>query len=216
MVPRIESPPRMPIRGLKVFRGELRAAGDRDRDPDAPGGDLPDGLRDHPPRHGVDRRLAGGDGEARFRHRPHPFAGGEFHAVALGPGDRCRNQRPVRHVGVVARVLDDGRLRAAGRRPDVRERERDPRPAGKGDLHPLRDPALREEQDRRLRRRRGAAPGRVSAPERAHGFGSSSPAMISSFGISSRSCARASPIVSGRPSIGTPSCRFISYIKRET
>ena len=57
---------------VEALLGQVGAARDRDRHPDAPGGDLPEGRRDHPPRFRVDRRLPGGNGEAGFVTVPTP------------------------------------------------------------------------------------------------------------------------------------------------
>ena len=58
VVPRIEIPPRMPIRAFSVFLASLLAAGDRDRDLDARARAARSRARSRPPR----RSSGGGPG----------------------------------------------------------------------------------------------------------------------------------------------------------
>jgi hypothetical protein len=67
---------------------------------------------DHSPRHRIDGRFTGRQGQTRTRHGADAFAGTESNACSRRAGPyRCKNQGTVRHVRVVARVFDD-----AGRR----------------------------------------------------------------------------------------------------
>ena len=87
VVPRMESPPTIPRRGFQVFCASASPPGIEisisasAADPCAAATAV-DRLDHHPPRHGIDRRLAGWDWQARQRHRADAGPGGEAHAIA--------------------------------------------------------------------------------------------------------------------------------------
>ena len=115
VVPRIDRPPSIPSRGLKVRRATSRPPGMAISTRTPRGVTSPHGGGDHPPRDGIDGRLAGRDLQPRLGHRAHAFAGREGHARRRRSSDRGDDLQPVGHVGVVAGVLAD-RGRGVGRR----------------------------------------------------------------------------------------------------
>ncbi len=78
VVPRIESPPTIPIRAFKRLLRQRLAARDRDRDLDPGDRSAPSAishrLGDHPPRHRVDRRRARRQLQARLGDRADALA----------------------------------------------------------------------------------------------------------------------------------------------
>ena len=73
-------------------------------------GDVGNRITDHGAGHGIDGRLAGRNGKAGFGHHADAFAGAECDTRArLTRANRHKNERAVRHVGIIARILDDAR-----------------------------------------------------------------------------------------------------------
>ena len=148
VVPRIERPPTMPSRPLSVFARERLAAGNGDLDLDIGsacrrGGDFGDRVGDHPARHRIDRRLARRNRQARPGHRADALAGAK--ASRRRPARRAHrrdDQRAMRHVGIVAGILDH-----AGASPQpasVRvERQRKARRARRAAASPRPDREIR-------------------------------------------------------------------------
>ena len=140
VVPRIDSPPTMPSRPLRVLAASASPPGmaiSISTSPASPCArrDLRDGLAQHLARHGIDGRLAGRNGKAGPRHHADAFAGTEAHAASgRGAANRGEDQRAVGDVGIVAGVLDHaGRRRAIAHRCGG-EREGRMLPARQGHL----------------------------------------------------------------------------------
>ena len=116
--PADDSQPRVP--GLS--RQPL-AVGDRNLDDDVGigpcrGRHLLDHRAHHAPRHRVDGRLADRDRQPRQGRDSHTGSGPEDHPFAgAGAAHLRTDQRPVRHVGIIAGVLDDARKRAVRLEP---------------------------------------------------------------------------------------------------
>ena len=113
VVPRIDRPPTMPSRPLSVCCASSSPPGIEISISTSPGtpsarGGLRDGGAHHGARHGIDGGLAGRDRQARPGHHADARTGAEHHAcagrAAAGP---CDDERAVRHVRIVARILDD-------------------------------------------------------------------------------------------------------------
>ena len=109
-----------PEPGIPRPLGELDAVGDRDRDLRICRRarlcrDLGDCRLHHLARHRVDRGLAGRDRQARSRHHADTRSGTEPDATPRRQSTHRReHQGQMRHIGIVARVLDDaGRRRLA-------------------------------------------------------------------------------------------------------
>ena len=121
----------------------------------------------HRARDRIDRGFADGERQAGPRHdadalpRPEGYAGAG--RVARDPGD---NGRAMRHVGIVASVLDDADSGEIGAPFELAEREGDALARGQRDLDRIgRRPAMQRDEGR-PRRRRGAGPGRPTPAQR--------------------------------------------------
>ena len=160
---------------VERLRRQRLAARDRNLDLGVGGaagrrGDFGDGVADHAARHRIDRRLAGRQRQAGARHRADAFAGAERHAGAGRAGPHRReDQRAMRHVGIVAGVLDD-----AGRGGCLvlaRQSEREARPLAARQRHLDRIGKFAGHQRRdtppsppRRRRCRWSSPGATGDP----------------------------------------------------
>ena len=149
----------------RPFR-QFLAAGDADCHlRRARGENLPNRLLDHPPRHGVDRRLADGQLHARQGDRPHAVARQKADAaVALHQPNACADLTPGGDIRVVAAALDDpadiAAVRDDLRRKRFARRNDDPYALGACAV-PLPETA-------RQRCRRRAAPRREALAKRLH------------------------------------------------
>jgi len=141
--------------------GQRLAAGNRNLHLDvncvSRAGDFRDGVADHPARHGIDRRLPRRNRQAGTRHGADAFSCAKDNASTRRcSADRREHQRPMRHVGVVAGILDD----AGGRGMFIlsRDGEREGRPLAFGQCHFHGIGEFAREQRRigGLRRRSGA------------------------------------------------------------
>ena len=114
--------------------------------------------------------IAGSPGAQRQagpRHRADPFAGAKADAASRrGPGQLGDDQRAVRHVGIVAGILDDAGAGLAVRLLGERQRKARRLPAGQADRHGIGETAGQQRRERGPRRRRRAGPGRPAAPQR--------------------------------------------------
>ena len=107
--------------------GDLAAAGNGDFDAQGTRRHLSNGRSDHPPRDGIDGRLARRDLQPRLGDHAHAFAGGKGHIVChwlrqcfliascrppplprFAPAHRGHDLQPVGAVWVVAGILADG------------------------------------------------------------------------------------------------------------
>ena len=165
VVPRIDRPPTMPSRPFSVLAASAAPPGmaisiSASAARPMRGGDFGDGVADHAPRHRIDRGLAGRNRKSRPRHRADALAGAKRYAGARRAKPHRRDdERAVRHVRIVAGVLDH----AGGRRPAVpaRHRQREAWPLAARQCHLDRIGKFAGDQrgKRRLRRRGGAGAG---------------------------------------------------------
>ncbi len=127
-------------------------------------------VADHPARHRVDRGLAGRQRQAGAGHGADPLAGPEHHPRAGRQRAHARpHQRAVGDVGVVAGVLYDAGLGPVVGAGAAGQRERGGLAAGQDDLHRVREDAVRQRRERRLRRCGGAGAGGPAAAEGGRG-----------------------------------------------
>ena len=173
VVPRIEMPPRMPRRPFSVFSAIVSPSGTEISTSKSAviAGRLGDCLGDHLARHRIDRRLAGRDRQAGPRHRADAGAGleGDAGAGRAAP-DRRAQQRAMRHVGIVAGILDHaGPCKAFAELP-FGEREGGASAAGQSDLDRVGEFAGDQRRAGGLRRRGGAGAGRPAASQMAGRF----------------------------------------------
>ena len=125
VVPRIDSPPSIPSRGLKVLAAISLPPGTliSTRTPRRVTSRM--AAQDHLPRHGIDGRLARRHLEPRLGDRADALAGNEGRLRGVVPGKRDPHFQPVGYVRVVAGVFADGRRDGRGilARLDVKNRQ---------------------------------------------------------------------------------------------
>ncbi len=147
--------------------GHLLAALDSDGDDGIAGHAMPHGNRLHrfahqPPWHGIDRRLADGNGQARLGDRADAAARAEAHAATRRPAPQLRqDQRAMGHVGIVARVLDDARACHAVAQRLAGQGKARRFALGQGDGHGIGELAG---QERGIGRRRGGGGAGAGGP----------------------------------------------------
>ena len=129
----------------------------------------------------------GGTGRPGERDRADARSGLEPHAGAGGSRPHRRDDlRLVRHVGIVAGVLDDARARPAFAARGARQRERRRLAARQADRHGIGKRAGEQRLERRLRCRRRAGAGRPAAAERSSRLAGRPPARASDMPFLSR------------------------------
>ncbi|CAM5382919.1 hypothetical protein SANTM175S_00348 [Streptomyces antimycoticus] len=169
VVPRMDSPPRMPRRGFQVERAIAVVHRDLDLDvagAAVPGRDRGDVVAHHLAWHGVDGRFADRERQPGPGHRADARTGPEDHSAAGRQGPyRGPDQRAMGHIRVVARVLDDRGHGMVRRQLLGRERERGPLPLGQFDGHRIGE--IRAQQRGVRGRRRGGRtrPGGPAVPQ---------------------------------------------------
>ena len=132
------------------------------------GGDFGDGITDHAPRYRIDGGLARRDRKAGPRHRADALARAKGHAVARRAGaHRREDERAMRHVGIVAGVLDHAGGSGIFVLSRQGEREAWALAARQRHLDRVGKFAGYERRKRRLRRRSGAGAGGPSPAQRA-------------------------------------------------
>ena len=123
-------------------------------------------LPDHHARDGIDRGFAGRDGKAGARHGADARACAEGDAASGCPARDGRNdERAVRHVWIVARVLDDARTRPARAGFLQRQREARPHAVRKGDANRIGETAAKQRLASRARRSRRTGSRSPAAPQ---------------------------------------------------
>ena len=174
VVPRIDRPPMMPSRPLSVFAPAPRRRESQISTSTSPArrccrAASAMASRDHLARHRIDRRLARRQRQARPRHRADALAGAKGDAAAGRAAPHRRDdQRAMRHVGIVAGVLDH-----AGASPSLRRARRSPaqrrraRRRGSVDLDRIGKLAGEQRRTGRLGRRGGAGAGRPAPAQAA-------------------------------------------------
>ena len=106
---------------------------------------LGDGLAHHLAGLGVDGGLAGRKRKARLGHGPDTLARAKDNPAARGPfPHRRQHEGTVRHVGIVARILDDAGAREAGPQLLARKCEGGPLAAWQGDRDRIGEAAGQE------------------------------------------------------------------------
>ena len=124
------------------------------------GGDFSDSVAHHAPRHRIDRRLARRNRKSRPCYGADAFAGAKRHAVARPAEPHRRDdERAVRHVGIVAGVLDHACARRIPSPVCHRQRKAWPLAARQCHLDRIGKFAGDERGKRRLRRGGGAGAG---------------------------------------------------------
>ncbi len=158
--------------GVERLRRERLAAGNGDNNGEigrggvAALGGLGERRRDHRPRARVDGGLADRERQARPRHPSDSRPGMEGDAAAGGPARHLGDdQRAMRHIGIVAGVLDDAGARRALRQLLERQREARLLAARQADGDGIGEGAGEERLARCARRRRRAGPGGPAAPQ---------------------------------------------------
>ncbi len=122
---------------------------------------LADRGYDHPTGRRIDRRFSRGQGQARARNRPYSLSAVKRHTRSgRAVGHARDHQRAMRHVGIVARVLDDSRAREPLAKLLEGQRKRRPRAARQGDRHGTGKTAANERLIGRPRGGGGAGAGR--------------------------------------------------------
>ena len=130
------------------------------------GGHIAQGLAHHFPRHRIDGRFAGRNGKTGPRDRANSLARAKRNAGSgRAPADRGKDERPVRHVRVVARVLHDAGARLAILPRRRRERECGALAAGQCHLDGIGKRAAEQGRVGRFRRGSGARARRPSFAE---------------------------------------------------
>ncbi len=159
-----------PVQRLQRHRLAVRHR-DLDLDIGRIAGRLGDCFGNHPARHRIDRRLAGRDRQAGPRHRSDAGSGLEGDAgTGRAAPDRRPEQRAMRHVGIVAGILDHaGPCEAVAELP-FGEREGDALAAGQPDLDRVGEFAGDQRRAGSLGRCGRAGSRRPAAPQRAVRF----------------------------------------------
>ena len=167
VVPRMEMPPSMPRRGLKVFFASASPPRRGDRHVNAAvvadkRADLAHVLFDHLPRHGVDSRRSHGLVEPRLRHAADALAAVDGHAGRGRFSHRGKNERTAHHVGVVTAVLSDGAAHLVREHLNVQHFEVQLDALGRLQADGLLPPARQQHPRRSLGRSRRARAGCVA------------------------------------------------------